>query len=96
MRNAFCISYDLKAKDGDYSGMYEVLKASKHWWHYLESTWIVVVDQDADQLWSKLEPHVKKGDRVLIIGVSSESQGLLPEKAWDWIQRNIDGVPSRS
>jgi hypothetical protein len=96
MRNVFCVSYDLKADHADYSGFYEVLKASKRWWHYLESTWIVVVDVDADELWSKLEPHVKKGDRVLIIGVTDESQGILPTKAWEWIGRNIDAVTSRA
>lgn len=96
MRNAFCISYDLKGDDGDYTGLYEVLKSSMHWWHYLQSTWMVVVNVNADVLWNRLEPHVKKGDRILIIGVNGESQGLLPTKAWDWIRRNVDAVESHS
>ena len=96
MSNVFCVSYDLKGDDGDYVGLYNVLKSSSHWWHYLQSTWLVVVDDDADGLWAKLEPHVQDGDRLLIIGVTAESQGTLPDKAWQWIKRNVDSMQSKS
>jgi hypothetical protein len=93
MRRVYCVSYDLKSDDNaDYTGLYEVLKSSKHWWHYLESTWLVVVDATAEQLWTRLTPHIQDGDRVLVIGVTSDSQGALPPKAWDWITRNIDSA----
>ncbi len=96
MSNAYCVSYDLEADEGDYSGLYEVLKSSKHWWHYLDSTWLIVSEFDAAELWEHLSPHVRSSDRLLIIGVSGQSQGLLPKKAWRWIERNVDAVEAES
>lgn len=92
MSNVYCVSYDLKGEDADYTSLYAALKASAHWWHYLQSTWLIVVKDNADGLWARLEPHLKQGDRLLVIGVSADSQGLLPQKAWEWIRRNVDSM----
>jgi hypothetical protein len=94
MPKAYCVTYDLGGDEGDYTGLYEVLKDSKRWWHYLESTWLVVVEGSVDELWERLLPHVTKADRLLVIDVTGDSQGLLPKKAWDWITRNVDAVES--
>ena len=90
MSKAFCISYDLKHPDADYAGLFDVLKGLKHWWHYLESTWLVVFDGTPEQLWERLKPHVQPADHLLVIGVTPESTGWLPEKAWNWIEQNVD------
>jgi len=96
MANVYCVSYDLKGDAGDYTGLYDVLKSSKHWWHYLESTWLVAVTDSPEELRRKLAPHKRKGDRMLIIGVTGDSDGWLPEEAWDWIKRNVDSLETRT
>ena len=86
---AFCITYDLKAPGRDYKGLYEGIKASGKWWHYLESTWLVVTDQKPGEIWDRLNPHADDNDRILIIEVRNNKSGWLSQDAWDWINENV-------
>jgi len=88
--NAFAVTYDLRAKrKPDYKGVFKELKLCTRWWHYLESTWLVMTDETASELWERLRPHVHSRDSVLIIEVRDNVSGWLPEKAWAWINRNV-------
>jgi hypothetical protein len=86
---AYAINYDLKVPGRDYAGLFKAIKASPKWWHYLESTWLVMTDENPTQIWTRLSPHVDKSDRVLIIEVRDNAQGWLPKDAWDWIHTNV-------
>ena len=86
---AFSINYDLKKPGRDYSGLYAEIKRSGKWWHYLDSTWIVITAETAKQIWNRLEKHVDKNDSMLIIEVRDNVQGWLPEDAWKWIHANV-------
>ena len=87
--SAFSINYDLKAPDRDYAGLYGAIKQSGKWWRYLDSTWIVITQEDAEQLWNRLAQHIDKNDYMLIIEVRHNVQGWLPKDAWDWIRANV-------
>lgn len=87
--NAYSINYDLRAPDRDYEGLYEAIKASAKWWHYLESTWIIATHETAQQVWDRLSSKIDKNDYMLIIEVRNHSQGWLPKDAWDWINENV-------
>lgn len=89
MKKGFCISYDLKKPGKDYAGLYVAIKRSSHWWHYLDSTWLVCTSETPDQIWARLEKHVDKTDRVLIIEIRDNCQGWLPQDAWDWIHEKV-------
>lgn len=86
---AFSINYDLKVPGRDYTGLYEEIKRSGRWWHYLDSTWIVITDESAQQIWDRLERHIDKNDFMLIIEVLDNVQGWLPKDAWNWIHENV-------
>ena len=86
---AFSINYDLKAPSRNYDGLYEAIKASGKWWHYLDSTWIVITNENAEQIWSRLAQQIDKNDFLLIIEVRGNVQGWLPKDAWEWIQANV-------
>lgn len=88
---AYSISYDLKAPGRNYEKLYEAIKSSGKWWHYLESTWMVASNDNSQQIWNKLAPHIDKNDYLLIIEVRKDSYGWLPKDAWKWI---TDNVPS--
>ncbi|NKL18482.1 hypothetical protein [Rhizobium leguminosarum] len=81
----YAINYDLKKQGQDYSGLYGAIKALGSWWHYLGSTWLVDTSLDANQIVERLTPHFDGNDRLLVIKMGNDRQGLLPEKAWDWI-----------
>lgn len=40
---------------------------------------------NAQGVWDRLAPHVDQNDFVLVIGVTREYHGWLPQEAWDWI-----------
>jgi hypothetical protein len=55
----------------------------------LGSTWLVDTSLSAQEIWDRLAPHVDENDSFLVIGVTRDYQGLLPEKAWEWINSRI-------
>lgn len=94
MANVFCVSYDLTHDPTEYSDLYDELTSCRHWWHFLEFTWLVVLDESAADLWERLKPHLNRSDRMLIIAVGAEFRGSLSKEAWDWIRQHVDsGVP---
>ena len=89
MTKAYAINYDLKKPGRDYSTLYEAIKKYGKWWHYLDSTWLVISNETPDQIWKRLEDSVDKNDYLLIIEVRDNVQGWLPEDAWSWIHENV-------
>ena len=87
--NAYSITYDLKAPGRNYDSLYEAIKQCGKWWHYLESTWIVITNETSQQIWNRLSSHIDKNDSILIIEVRRNRYGLLPKDAWQWIDENI-------
>jgi hypothetical protein len=81
----YSINYDLKRPGQNYEPLYSAIKSCGDWWHYLESTWLVDTNLDANGIWKRLEPHVDKNDRILVIGATKDYEGWLPKDAWDWI-----------
>jgi hypothetical protein len=86
---AYIVTYDLKAPNRDYTGLFEAIKKSSKWWHYLQSTWIIQTSETPRQVWERLHPHVDKNDYLLIIEVRDNVEGWLPKEAWDWIHANV-------
>ena len=81
----YSINYDLKAPGRDYKGLYEAIKSCGDWWHYLGSTWLVDTPLGADAIFAKLKPHLDGNDYMLVIGVTRDYAGWLPQDAWSWI-----------
>jgi hypothetical protein len=79
------ISYDLKRPPLEYTKLYDIIKESKKWWHYLDSTWLVWTNETPSSLFGKMEKLVDKNDRLLIIEVKKNYYGWLQKEAWDWM-----------
>ena len=45
MSRAYTINYDLKAPNRKYDSLYAEIKNCQRWWHYLESTWIIITTE---------------------------------------------------
>ncbi len=85
------VTYDLKGSSALYADMFDVLKSQEGWWHYLSSTWIVSTDyESARELFQKLKPFIRVGDRLLVVEITPDYSGWLPKKAWTWIKRHVD------
>ncbi len=85
----YVVSYDLRKPGRDYTGLSEELQRSPSWWHYLDSTWLIVTSESAGKLYNRLAPHLDEGDSILVVQAGSDRQGWLPKDAWDWIQQNL-------
>ena len=85
----YCVTYDLKKPGQSYAKLYEVLKNSPKWWHFLQSTWLIQTNESAQQLYDRLKPHLDPNDFVLVIEIRNNAQGWLPKEAWDWINENV-------
>lgn len=90
MSKAYAINYDLKAPGRDYTSLYEAIKKSPKWWHYLESTWLIITNETPQQIWDRIgKNNIDKNDYLLIVEVRGNVHGWLPKYAWDWIHQNI-------
>lgn len=89
MRKAYLVTYDHKGPATQYASLFETLKSFPGWWHYIDSTWIVVADSDARGVYEKLKPSLDNDINLLVVEVGSERAGWLPKKAWEWIKKNL-------
>ena len=86
----FVVSYDLSPGIlRDVTPFLQELQnteSGRTWWHFLTNTWLIATDETAQQLFARLQAHLKPDDRVLVMGVTQEHSGWLPQEAWKWIQ----------
>lgn len=87
--SVYCVSYDLNKTGQNYTALYDELKKIGSWWHYLDSTWLIDTAESATSLSDRLLKHLDKNDYLLVIKVTSNSAGWLPQKAWDWINQHV-------
>jgi hypothetical protein len=75
----------------DAKSLHNVINSSpyiKTWWHYIGSTYLIsssytlkTVKNDIKSRWPD--------QRYIIVKIDTDSYaGWLPQKAWDWIERN--------
>lgn len=62
----------------------------KEWWHYISGTYIITSNSNIKIVRDSLIKDGLSGGWFLIIEVKKNSDGLLPEQAWDWINTKID------
>lgn len=86
----YCVSYDLNKQGQNYEPLYEELKRSANWWHYLDSTWLIYTNESAQQLSDRLLQHTDQNDRLLVIRVTRDYAGWLPQDSWAWFAQYID------
>lgn len=86
---AYLVSYDLRGPARSYQALYDELQRAPAWWHHLTSTWLIVTSETAQQLYDRLAPFMDESDSLLIIGVTRDYSGWLPEEAWAWIQQHV-------
>lgn len=87
----YLINYDPKQPDFDYTPFFDKIKSYGSWYHPLEYTWFIKVEDSvsADNLYTVLKPLLSERDRILVIKVDrAHRQGWLSKSFWDWF--NVD------
>ena len=86
---AYLVSHDLRQPVEKYEPFFNELKNSTYWWHYMESTWIVVRYDTLAELAPRLRRLIFAEDRLLIMPARGPADGWLPKNAWTWIRARV-------
>jgi hypothetical protein len=90
--SALMVGYDLNKPGHDYSKVVDYLKSFDNWWHYLDSTWIVVTTKTTSEVRDKLKTLIDANDEVLVINVTGDAwASWLNKDANDWLSKHMSG-----
>lgn len=66
------------------------LRTADRFWHYIDSTWIIISTRTAEDWAVRLRRHITDEDNLLVMEVNPiAAEGLLTNAAWQWIARNL-------
>jgi hypothetical protein len=64
------------------------LSCIKNWFHYIKSSYILISDKSTANALDKEVGTIFREINYLVLGIDlKDSQGWLPKKAWEWIER---------
>ena len=84
----FAIMYEIDPTNKDYSALYEKIKTLGSWMHYFSSVWFLLPSEKktARQIYDDIVPFIDGAkDYLLVIEITGNYRGWLPQKAWDWM-----------
>lgn len=82
------VAHQLNNDAHDYAPLYEAIKTNANGWvHHITDAWIVNTALSANDFAHKLLPFILKSDRLLVVRITAEYQGWLPQEAWDWLNK---------
>lgn len=87
MNKIYAVIYELKDNSFDYTGLTNELQ-KKAWMHFFQSAWLINTDETPEQACARLKNHIAKDDFILVIEVTKNYFGWLPQEAWDWFKDN--------
>ena len=88
----YLITYDLNKPSQEYKELYEELRKASTWWHYLDSTWLIVTSESVEIISQRIRDKTDNNDRFLVIDITGKNyDGWLAKEAWKWIYENING-----
>jgi len=89
--SSYMIGYDLNKTGQDYTNLITTIKETfETWWHYLDSTWIVVSDLSSTEIRDLLKPHIDTNDELLVAKLTGEGAWIgFIEKASQWLKANL-------
>ena len=63
----YMVSYELKTPEKDYSALIKALQEGyRSYWHCLDSTWLIVADQNHTQVRDYLVQRIDNNDQLLV------------------------------
>ena len=88
--NTYAICYHSTSSNMSNRNFHETIKnIGSAWWHHMEWLWLVQADKSADEIYDTLRPQIGDTERLLVVEVTDNCQGWLPEKAWQWINQHF-------
>ena len=87
--NSYLILYDLISPGQDYTAIHEKAKSYNIWARPTESTWVVVTNKDAGELYDDFIKVVDDNDRLFIVRSGGEGAWYNVRCSDSWLQKNL-------
>jgi hypothetical protein len=91
--HTYLVAIDAWNAKNDVSTVKEFIRNSPDitdWWNYIPYVFLLVTPMSADELSEALKVHTKDAGLLVIEANPGNSQGLLDERAWKWINRRAE------
>jgi hypothetical protein len=86
----YLVAYKINAVGTDPGPILEAIKKMGNgWMHYIPNTVLLHSKDTADVIGGKIFKLITKDDYVLVIRVTKEYYGWLPQRAWDWLNNEV-------
>lgn len=86
----YLVAYKINAIGADPGPILEAIKKmGSGWMHYIPNTILLQSEDTADVIGKKIFKLITKDDYVLVIRVTKEYYGWLPQRAWDWLNNEV-------
>jgi len=85
----YLVTYDLHKPEKEYKPLIDALESYPDRLHVLASTWLLSTTGTAQQISDRLRPLMDRDDHILIIKVSNDYQGWLPDASNKWINSHF-------
>jgi CRISPR associated protein Cas2 len=89
----YCVCYDLNSPGRDYTTLINAIKEYGTWWHHLDSTWLIKVDNSsAILIRDHLRNFIDTNDELLVFPVGANWAGIgFSQNAYQWLHTNWNG-----
>lgn len=92
MKKQYLITYDLNSKGQDYDNVIKAIKDASDgcWATYWKSSFLIRSNHStANEIFETIKPYLDPNDRLIIMEVTSNYQGWLNEKQWEYVNNTI-------
>lgn len=98
----YMIGYDLNKIGQRYAALAAAIQRIGPCWHGLDSTWLVMTEQTANNIATYLQRQIDADNELLVAKLSDDSAWVgFKDGDWEWLEMNLprsqcSGEPSTS
>lgn len=87
----YCISYDLKQPNRDYTELISAIQKLGPWWHQTGSVWLVNTSKNVIDIRTEIAKYMDEDDKLFIITVVKPWAGKgFNKEEYEWLKQNVE------
>ena len=86
------ITYDLNSERQNYEDVIKTIKdcaVDGKWYSCWRSSYLIKTDMKVDEINDKIHQYLDKNDTLFVVEVTSNYQGWINKKDWDFVNKEI-------
>ena len=85
----YLVAFNLRKRRHNYDMFFATLQVD-NWFNFFDNAWLISTDKTGQQLADRLNMYITTEDYLLVIRVTADYHGWLPQEAWDWLKEERD------